>query len=73
MRNWLLGRLRLGRLTVSWGLGSTGAGPVVFTIACPRLESAPIDNTHLSTASMTDLRLESAPLDDVRLSTSIRC
>jgi hypothetical protein len=73
MRNWLRGRIRLGRLTVSWGLGSAGSGPNVLIIACPRLQSAPIDDTRLSTAPIENLVLESAPIEDTRLSTTIAC
>jgi hypothetical protein len=71
MRNWLRGRIRLGRLTVSWGLGSAGSGPPVLVIASPRVQSVPIEDTHLSTAPILDLTLESAPIEDTRLSTSV--
>ena len=71
MRNWLRGRIRLGRLTVSWGLGSAGSGPNILIIASPRLQSAPIEDTHLSTAPILDLMLESAPIEDTHLSTSV--
>jgi len=35
MRHWLLGKLRLGRLAISWGFGSIGGGsPIIPKPGC---------------------------------------
>jgi hypothetical protein len=39
MKHWLLGKLRLGRLAVSWGFGSIGGGsPIVPKPGCMHLD-----------------------------------
>jgi hypothetical protein len=71
MRNWLRGRIRLGRLTVSWGLGSAGSGPPVLVIASPRVQSVPIEDTRFTSTPLTDLVLQSEPIEDTHFTSTI--